>query len=849
MQPGTKLGPYEILAPLGAGGMGEVYRARDTRLGRDVALKVLPADFTSDSSRRQRFEQEARAVAALNHPNIVAIYDVGDNYFVSELVEGETLRAAKLSLRKLLDIAVQIAGGLAAAHAAGIVHRDLKPDNILLTRDGRVKILDFGLAKIRAAQAAAAEGTQTLTVRTDPGVVMGTVGYMSPEQVRGLEVDHRSDIFSFGVILHEMLSGKRAFQGETSMDTMQAILRQDPPDLPDTVPAALGQIVAHCLEKEPSDRFQSARDLGFALSQSTTFSGPAPKLAPRRNLRWPLIAAAAAIAAALAAHQWWRTPSPPSWRGVVLGGPEAALMPRPSPDGHLVAFIDRAEQIGVMKPESGNWTHVTHAIDKGWLSGLSWSPDGARIYYDRWTDLPRGIYAVPVLGGPEQLILENAAVPEALPDGTLLVMRYNQDRQPQLFRFWPETRRLQAFPISLYSYATSPIRVFPDGRTAIVAGAFMGAGSDRRQHVWLLDLDSGKVRRFLSPSEDDSTINNCAVSRDGKSVWFSRIIGNAMLISTASREGHILMPSVLTLTNAVYSMDIGSDGSLYVDQIDRPGALLRFRPNGGTGENIAAITDNEVVGSANSVAESFAILPDGRAAITLGSNGRKQLMIVELGKDPLPLINTAEETSTPAVAVGSDRIAFLIGSQAKTTIAIADSSNGAIIIRIPFDKGAIHSLAASADGNTLYASAQGEIWSIAASGGEPKKLRSGDLVTADPAGKYLLVEVVESPMMRLFRVPLDGSPEQEIHLTGGIRPAGVLGPNAIGRDGRIVTPVGSATWYWPLGILDPLSGQFAHIPVDRILDYHVAGWTPDGKVMALGLDLRGKMWKFTPDAH
>ena len=214
---------------------------------------------------------------ALNHPNIVAVYDVGEGYIVSELVDGEPLRGARLGLRKTIEAALQIASGLAAAHDAGIVHRDLKPANILLTRDGRPKILDFGLAKVQATRAAAADAT--VTMRTEAGIVIGTPGYMSPEQVRGLATDHRSDIFSFGVILYELLAGRRAFQGETSLETMTAILKQEPPELPETVPAALRQIVAHCLEKDAGKRFQSAHDLRFALSQTVTPSGSHDRVA------------------------------------------------------------------------------------------------------------------------------------------------------------------------------------------------------------------------------------------------------------------------------------------------------------------------------------------------------------------------------------------------------------------------------------------------------------------------------------------------------------------------------------------------------------------------------------------
>jgi serine/threonine protein kinase len=281
---GTRLGPYEIISPLGAGGMGEVYRARDTRLGRDVAVKVLPSTFSADPDRLQRFEQEACAAGALNHPNILAIYDIGKHdsspYVVSELLEGETLRkritGGALPQRRAFEYALQLAHGLAAAHEKGIVHRDLKPDNIFITKDGRVKILDFGLAKLIHADSNQRQ-TEIPTRRADtnPGAVMGTVGYMSPEQVRGRLVDQRTDIFSFGAVLYEMLSGRRAFHAESAADTMSAILKEDPPDLLQinhNVSPELERLVNHCLEKNPEGRFHSARDLAFALEAASSSS-------------------------------------------------------------------------------------------------------------------------------------------------------------------------------------------------------------------------------------------------------------------------------------------------------------------------------------------------------------------------------------------------------------------------------------------------------------------------------------------------------------------------------------------------------------------------------------------------
>src|SRR5579862_9044532 len=284
LEPGTRLSQYEIVSPLGAGSMGEVYRARDTQLDREVAIKILPELVSSDSQRLHRFEIEAKAAAALNHPNILAVYQMGTYagvpYLVSELLEGKTLgeavRRGPLPLDRVIDYGIQLARGLAAAHLKGIVHRDLKPDNVFITKEGRIKILDFGLAKLTQPKDSVMTLAPTVTMQ---GVAMGTVGYMSPEQVRGLATDYRTDIFAFGAILYEMLMGRRSFERPTSADTMSAILNEQPEPIsklaPET-PVALQRVVQRCLEKDADQRFQSASDLAFALEELSKSAASAP---------------------------------------------------------------------------------------------------------------------------------------------------------------------------------------------------------------------------------------------------------------------------------------------------------------------------------------------------------------------------------------------------------------------------------------------------------------------------------------------------------------------------------------------------------------------------------------------
>ena len=439
LSPGTRLGSYEILAAIGEGGMGEVYRAKDTKLDREVAIKVLPEALALDPDRRARFEREAKAVATLSHPNILAIFDFGVHdavaYAAMELLSGETLRerlsGGALPLRKATEAAVQVARGLAAAHDKGLVHRDIKPENIFLLADGQVKILDFGLTKAVVAEPGPSVDAETIA-GTDPGTVLGTVGYMSPEQVRGQMVDARSDSFSLGAVLYEMLTGQRAFHRDTAAESMTAILKDDPPDMVAAradLHGALERIVRHCLEKTPTERFQTARDIAFALealSGSGTARVPAVETRPGRGTR-PLARAAAIVVTAvagLAAGWLLREPVPPAVRtlditveGLQAEGPRVPVV---SPDGRRVLYV----------AEGRVWVRELDGLDPIELAGTegaryaSWSPDSRSLALVKDGRLVR----MPIDGGTG-VALGNVPIDMAgsgatlwLPDGRILLV-------------------------------------------------------------------------------------------------------------------------------------------------------------------------------------------------------------------------------------------------------------------------------------------------------------------------------------------------------------------------------------------------------------------------------------------
>ncbi len=452
---GTKLGPYEILAPLGAGGMGEVYRAKDTRLARDVAVKVLPEEFFEGEEKRQRFEREAKLLASLNHPNIAAIHSFEEipvssgapsrHILVMELLEGETLRAAlaagKLSQRKAIEFALQISHGLAAAHEKGIVHRDLKPENLFVTRDGRLKILDFGLAKLtHPEEGRQATNLPTASAGTEPGVVMGTLGYMSPEQVKGKPADARSDIFSFGAILYEMLSGKRAFHGDSAAETMSAILREDPPELSVTnqsISPGLDRIVRHCIEKNPEQRFHSAHDVAFALealsgvSASSVPPAQAFSARPKRGLL-PVAIVALLAGTGVAAYFVGRRAENASRQGgasfsQLTYRQQAIFNARFAADGRTIiysaALQGNTPEIFTVRPEFPEprplglrGVHLLSVSSRGDLALLT----GAR-YINH--NIYQGTLAqMPLEGGAPRDVLENVREADWSPDGASLAL-------------------------------------------------------------------------------------------------------------------------------------------------------------------------------------------------------------------------------------------------------------------------------------------------------------------------------------------------------------------------------------------------------------------------------------------
>ncbi|MEO6323438.1 MAG: protein kinase [Candidatus Eisenbacteria bacterium] len=579
LSPGTHLGPYEIITPLGAGGMGEVYRARDARLGRDVAIKVLPAAAVPDPEHLRRFEREVRAAGGLHHPNILAIYDVGTQdgapYMVSELLEGETLgrrlAAGALPLKKAMDYALQIGAGLAAAHAHGIIHRDLKPDNVFVTREGHVKILDFGLARLIEPESETPDAGDTRSMSlTETGTVMGSAGYMAPEQVRGERVDARADLFTYGCILYEMLSGKRAFAGDTPVAMIYAILNQEPQPLaelrPD-LPSALGEIVGHCLDKDPAHRFQSALDATFALTALSGSAGVlnAPSVAARgaRRLTWSRTLGAAALLIAgvgigvLAHTRLARAPLLDLQRLTFRRGFVSAA--RFVPGMHSVVY-SAAWQGGPLE---------LFVIERGQRESRSLGLPGSELLAvsrsgELAIRLPSGTLArVPLAGGAPREMVEHVGEADWAPDGEHLAVTLTSHEyrtEAVLALNW----RVE-YPVGTMLYESptwiSEPRVSPDGsRVAFIDHSLPG---DTGGSIAAVGRDGKK--RTLSPWF--SRIRGVAWTPRGDEIWYSSAgVGEATAVRAVSLTG--IERVVYRTTGGLTLHDIASDGDVLSTRSD-----------------------------------------------------------------------------------------------------------------------------------------------------------------------------------------------------------------------------------------------------------------------------------------
>jgi eukaryotic-like serine/threonine-protein kinase len=693
---GTNLGPYEIQSPLGAGGMGEVYRARDTRLGRDVAVKILPASLTQDADRLHRFEQEARAVAALNHPNILAVFDIGQHdgspFLVTELLEGESLRdvleAGSLPQRKALEYGVQIAHGLAAAHEKGIVHRDLKPENIFVTKDGRIKILDFGLAKLAQIAGTGSDEVTLTTPHTAVGVVMGTASYMAPEQVRGETVDARADIFAFGAVLYEMLSGVRAFRRDTAAETMTAVLKEDPPEFADLgrgISSTLDRIVRRCLEKSPDQRFQSARDLSFALSalSGTEVSGVARAAAlPARRFPIPLLLGAALALVAVSGLTWLvaRRAPPTTRMQFALAVPDEMSISHMalSRDGKTLVFVSPEEtsampMLFVQRVGSPNVTPL-----KG-TQGASypfWSPDGAYIGFFANGKLQK----IAVAGGEPQ-VLATALTGRGASWGSQGVIIYAPDAQSSIQRIGADGTGLRS--------VTAGIRIAQDA-----------------SHRWPVFLDDGNHFLFWG--------GNFANLKDDRSsgIYMSSLDGKER--------------KLVALGHSSFSYDAHS---LYYADDQRQLVSVRFDPSSGAVSGSATVIANSVGFQPSTYWAAFTVAENGTLIYNTGVGAaQSKLAWIDRSGAELGHIGDPAIMANPTLSPDNSRVALDITDPKANNVDIwIESTAGAGNSRLTFDPSEEVTPVWSRDGKVIayrMAALDGtSVYLKAATGLEPEKKR------------------------------------------------------------------------------------------------------------------------------
>ena len=851
---GTKLGPYEIQSLIGAGGMGEVYRARDTRLQRDVAIKVLPSSLANDQERLRRFEQEARAVAALNHPNLLTVFDVGtapiaqegadgsaassgtttakeSPYIVSELLEGATLReklsAGALRERKALDYAVQIARGLAAAHERGIVHRDLKPENIFITNDGRAKILDFGLAKLSEPAPADANATMRASA-TQAGIVMGTIGYMSPEQVRGKPADARSDIFSFGVVVYEMLAGKKAFHGDTGADLMSAILTQDPAELRATnteISPTLDHLVHHCLEKDPQQRFQSAGDVAFQLNElsgmRSSSATHAMTAAPEQKKipMWMMAAIGGAVFAAGILATWYIARAtahtePPKFaqlsfqQGFVSSarflpdGQGIICASKWGSDSELALYTGRMDSQG-LRPMGTAADWIASVSKNGELLVLQGNHRVGSGYAVVGT-----LARLPLGGGAPRPVLENVQYADWDPDG----------KNFAVVRFVPEKHvyRLE-YPEGNVLYETagwvSDPRFSRDGKKiAFLDHPIFG---DDLGTVAVMDLE-GK-RKQLSPSYEST--QGLAWSPNGEEIWYSAQPAGVYRRLFATTLAGKVRP-LLSAPGNIDLQDVLPDGRVLVDDVLARLVLMVSTPDQkkdrdftwmdwAYGERFSADGKQILFGDQHSsdMYGTFLRNMDGSPAVRLGDGDPDDISadgkwaISTLPTDPKQLMllptGAGEQRQLTHSKINHDRARWLadgrivaIGNEsghAERTYLIDQSGNETPIT----DEGVIAGAATNDGKRLLVRLGPGvfQIMPITGGAGQPvTQLQKGDVpidFTPDDTG-FIVVRYPRQLTAEIWRVELSGGKRTLLHtieLSEAPSATTALGATA-SRDGK-----------------------------------------------------------------
>jgi serine/threonine protein kinase/Tol biopolymer transport system component len=732
LAPGTKLGPYEIVARIGAGGMSEVYRAHDARIRRDVAVKVLPPTYAKFADRLHRFEQEARAVGALNHPNLLTIFDAGTAdgkpYMVTELLDGQTLRGhlresgvpVKLPIRKAVDYSIQIANGLAAAHERGIVHRDLKPENLFVTKDGRVKILDFGVAKLRSADDFALSDDDTMEQDTSPGTVIGTVGYMSPEQVRGQPVDHRSDLFSLGTLMYEMVAAEHPFRSDSPADTMSAILREEPPDPSDANPnvtPGLERVIRHCLEKSPAQRFQSARDLAFQLETLSSGSGTMPTVeTPLLSRRKTAAIATGAALLLVGAVAGWLvrgrvdTRQRPAVSFSQLTYDDSLEMsPSVAPDGETFVFSREGPggpDIFLQRVHGRNAINLTKrcaAAD----TQPAFSPDGSQIAY-RSSCEGGGLFVMGATGESARRVIDACFNPSWSHDGKELVcgtesVGFTPTSRGTMSSLWIVDVQSGVRRLLLARDGVQP-SWSPNGHRIAYWGI---VGESAQRDLWTIAPGAKDRKKAIVRVTNDAAVDwNPVWSPDGQYLYFGSDRSGAMNLwrvrideKSGKTSGEPEPVTVPAHFSGHYS--IARDGGrLLFASIDQAEAMraVTFDPIAG-----ATVGEAKPIVAGSFLVFSSQVSPDGRFVAVTNRSGQEDLFVAELATGEIrQLTNDAARDRGATWSADGSKIYFYSQRDADRYEIWSIHADGSNLARVTTTRGrSVWYPAASSDGTRI----------------------------------------------------------------------------------------------------------------------------------------------------